>query len=106
MNKELLQRAKDEAARERGCASWADFKLLNRAFGAVTKKDADLDFILDRAMEIYAERESKRFAEWIAQNCRMYENEFSLYNLNEDVLEIRPVSELYELFNLFKTTKP
>jgi len=55
-NKELIQAAKDEAAREIGCVSWADFKLLNRAFGAVTKKDADLDFILNRAMEIYAER--------------------------------------------------
>ena len=62
--------------------------------------------IEDRAMEIYAEMVAVEFADWIAQNCRMYENEFSLYNLNEDVLEIRPISELYELFNLFKTTKP
>lgn len=55
MNNELINAAKDQAAREIGCASWADFKLLNRAFGSVTKKDADLDFILNRAMEIYAE---------------------------------------------------
>lgn len=55
-NEQLKQSAKDEAAMEAGYLSFEDFKFKNRAMGAVTKKDADLDYIINRAMEIYAER--------------------------------------------------
>ena len=129
---ELLQSAKDEAARERGCASWADFKLLNRAFGAVTKKDEDLDFILNRAMEIYAERGNIKWTpkndfqpvdgKWYwaiipkedgsgwynPQTARYNNGEYYVWTTKNDVPHLMPMPKFTHIAEIIypQTTKP
>lgn len=52
-NEQLKQSAKDEAARENGFNDWDDVITYNLSFGLSNNK---LEVLINRAMEIYAER--------------------------------------------------
>lgn len=94
MNNELLNAAKDEAAREIGYKN----------FGDVIMEEGELNLVINRAMEIYAERVAIEFAERLRRN---YTNHLTggggwRYYGDEKPKNIKTTQELFNQFN----TKP
>lgn len=88
MNKELLQAAKDQAAREAGYENYSHMikTLGHHRIGETT--DTVFDYVMNRAMEIYA---SQQRTEGIREGFeaareRRYLSPYNKYNTVEDYL--------------------